>query len=368
MTGAQASAIEPRSRKLGDAISHVAPAENAHPEHLSRCQFRLKCRVKISSFWLNQPIHIIRLHLVIYHDFDWFSSAHWPKIKQINNKAMNQLTPEERHIIEDKGTEAPFSGEYNDHFENGLYQCKRCNAYLFRSEDKFKSGCGWPSFDDAIPGAVREQADADGRRTEIVCNNCGAHLGHVFRGERQTEKDTRHCVNSLSMKFVPSDQIQIGTAIFAAGCFWGVEYYFQKAPGVLKTTVGYTGGSTPNPTYEQVCQGQTGHYEAIKVYYDPNVTDFEALTRLFFNTHDPTQENGQGPDIGMQYQSAIFYEIEDEKKTAEKLIEELQKKGLTVATRVLPSADFWPAEDCHQDYYQKNGKEPYCHVFKDKFA
>ncbi len=115
----------------------------------------------------------------------------------------NKLTSSEEDIIEDKGTEAPFTGEYDDFFEDGTYICRRCNARLFSAEAKFDAGCGWPSFDENFPDALNRVPDADGERTEIQCSNCGAHLGHVFEGEHMTEKDTRHCVNSLSIRFIP---------------------------------------------------------------------------------------------------------------------------------------------------------------------
>jgi peptide-methionine (R)-S-oxide reductase len=118
--------------------------------------------------------------------------------------AYNELNAEEKRIIERKGTEAPFTGEYDRTFEAGTYICRRCNAELYRSTDKFDAGCGWPAFDDAIPGAVKRLPDPDGYRVEIECANCGGHLGHVFEGERLTEKNTRHCVNSLSMRFIPA--------------------------------------------------------------------------------------------------------------------------------------------------------------------
>ena len=116
----------------------------------------------------------------------------------------NELTAEEKHVIESKGTERPFSGEYDDFYEEGTYVCRRCNAKLYRSDNKFDAHCGWPAFDQEIPGAVTHLPDPDGRRTEIECASCGGHLGHVFTGERMTATDTRHCVNSLSMKFVPA--------------------------------------------------------------------------------------------------------------------------------------------------------------------
>ncbi len=279
-----------------------------------------------------------------------------------------KLTPEEERVIVHKGTEAPFTGQYNSFHEKGTYVCKRCGAPLYRSGDKFDSECGWPSFDEAIPGAVKRVPDADGERTEALCANCGAHLGHVFAGEKLTPKDTRYCVNSVSMSFIP-EAVSSGTqqAIFAGGCFWGMEYQFQKVPGVLSTKVGYTGGTKPNPTYEEVCSGRTGHAEALEVTFDPKVTSYEALARRFFEIHDPTEMDRQGPDVGKQYRSVVFYRDEDQKKTAEKLIDILKKKGYAVVTQVVPAGEFYPAEDYHQKYYEKGGGEPYCHLYTKRF-
>lgn len=282
------------------------------------------------------------------------------------------LTHEETRVIVHKGTERPFTGVYYNHFETGTYVCKRCKTPLYKSESKFQSGCGWPSFDDEIEGAVKRVPDADGVRTEILCNTCGAHLGHVFTGEGLTPKNTRHCVNSISMDFIPAvanqqEQQSKERAIFAGGCFWGVEYFFRETPGVLQTRVGYTGGKTQNPTYQEVCSGTTGHAEALEVTFDPAKTSFEVLARLFFETHDPTQVNRQGPDIGDQYRSAVFYSSEEQKAVALRLIEELRQKGYDVATQVVKADTFWPAEDYHQDYYAKKNGRPYCHVYQKRF-
>jgi peptide methionine sulfoxide reductase msrA/msrB len=283
----------------------------------------------------------------------------------------NKLTSEEEQVIVHKGTEIPFSGKYDNFHGIGTYTCKRCNARLFRSEDKFDSGCGWPSFDSEIPGAVKRISDADGVRTEIQCANCGAHLGHVFLNEGLTPKNTRHCVNSISMNFIPDEQntntVKTDTAIFAGGCFWGVEYYFQKSKGVLSTNVGYIGGHKDNPTYEEVCSGKTGHLEATQIIFDPTQTTYENLAKLFFEIHDPTQANGQGPDIGEQYLSSVFYLNDEQKQTAEKLINILKNKGYKVATQLIKATTFWKAEDYHQKYYEKKESLPYCHIYTKRF-
>lgn len=286
-----------------------------------------------------------------------------------NKMKLNKLTPEESKIIIHKGTEAPYSGEYWNHKANGLYLCKHCDAPLYKSDSKFDSHCGWPSFDDEIPNAIKKSPDADGKRTEILCNNCGGHLGHIFYGERFTSKNTRHCVNSLSIKFVPAEEIKKGyeTAYFAGGCFWGVEHLFLNQKGIINTSVGYIGGSKDNPTYEEVCTGKTGHAEALEVIFDPKLTNFETLAKLFFEIHDFTQVNRQGPDIGTQYRTEIFYTNDKQKISSEKLIDQLSKKGYKVATKLTKATKYWKAENYHQKYYANKGSKPYCHIYKKIF-
>jgi peptide methionine sulfoxide reductase msrA/msrB len=285
------------------------------------------------------------------------------------NLKFNDLTKAESHIINDKGTETPFTGKYTKYHEKGTYVCKKCGAALYHSSDKFDSDCGWPSFDDEIKGAIIRIPDPDGIRTEIECANCGAHLGHVFAGEHLTSKDVRHCVNSMSLEFVPAqlDAGRYGTAIFAGGCFWGVDYYLKKAPGVVSVTSGYTGGTVKNPTYQEVCTGNTGHAEAVKVVYDPQKTTYDKLLRLFLEIHDPTQVGGQGPDIGDQYRSEIFYLNDEQKNIAQTDFNILRTKGYKIATALTKASEFYPAEAYHQDYYFKNGKTPYCHKYTQRF-
>ncbi len=281
----------------------------------------------------------------------------------------NELTRQESAVINEKGTEIPFTGKFTDFKEKGTYICKKCGSALYYSSFKFDSECGWPSFDDEISGAVNRFPDPDGLRTEITCAECGAHLGHVFKGERLTTKNIRHCVNSISLDFVQAqlEPGRYGTALFAGGCFWGVEYFLQKAPGVVSVTSGYTGGHVKNPSYKEVCTGNTGHAEAVKVIYDPDKTSYTTLLRLFLEIHDPTQIGGQGPDIGDQYRSEIFYLNDEQKKIATENLNLLRNKGLKIATALTKASEFFSAENYHQDYYFSNGKLPYCHAYTRRF-
>lgn len=274
------------------------------------------------------------------------------------------LTQEEKRVIIDKGTERPFTGKYYNHKEAGTYHCKQCNAPLYRSSDKFDSGCGWPSFDDEIPGAVTRVRDADGVRIEIVCTNCNGHLGHIFAGERFTQKNIRHCVNSVSLEFVPEKRER---AIFAGGCFWGVEHLLQQKRGVISVVSGYTGGTTASPDYKEVSSGRSGHAEAVEVIYDASQITFRDIAKLFFEIHDPTQKDRQGPDIGTQYRSEIFYLNDSQKEVATELINILKSKGYNVQTKVTKATKFHKAEEYHQDYYVKKGSQPYCHVYTKRF-
>ncbi len=321
--------------------------------------------------------YLLLFNILILTFLTYCSYSQEGKMNLGKNMAFNKLTEEEKRVILYKGTELPFTGKYLNHKEDGIYTCKQCGEALYRSSDKFDSHCGWPSFDNEIKEAIKRVPDADGRRTEIVCNNCGAHLGHIFEGEGYTEKNIRHCVNSISINFVSQAELvdkkdnendkNYKRAIFASGCFWGTEYYLQKQKGVISTTVGYCGGSKENPSYADVCTGKTGHAESVEVDYDENIVSYETLARLFFETHDPTQVNGQGPDIGNQYRSAIFYIDDEQKAVAEKLIKILESKGMKIATEVTKAGHFWKAEDYHQDYYDHKGTHPYCHFHRKLF-
>jgi peptide methionine sulfoxide reductase msrA/msrB len=264
-------------------------------------------------------------------------------------------------VILHKSTELPFTGKYWNHFKEGTYNCRQCGAPLYKSKSKFHSLCGWPSFDQEIPCAVKRLTDADGTRTEILCAKCGAHLGHVFEGEHLTEKNTRHCVNSVSLEFIPKSKGKTDSIVFGGGCFWCTEAVFSKLKGVVKATPGYAGGKTASPSYEDVCSGATGHAEVVQIEFDPKKISLEKILEVFFKTHDPTTKGRQGSDTGSQYCSIILYSSAAQKKAAENAIKKVQPDyEKPIVTEIVKLDAFYQAEQYHQDYFNKNPLNPYC--------
>ena len=298
------------------------------------------------------------------------------KVKKTDAEWKDVLGPEQYRVMRQCGTEPPFSGKYNEHFAQGTYVCAACRTPLFRGDTKYESGSGWPSFTAPSGDAAleyREDLSFGMRRTEVRCASCGAHLGHVFNDGPAPAFD-HYCINSAALDFVPEAAApgpaagsrgerealpKRSTAVFAAGCFWGVEYKFRKVKGVTDVESGYTGGTTRNPTYAQVCTDRTGHAEAVRVTFDPAVVSYEDLVRFFFTIHDPTQVDSQGLDVGSQYRSAIFYHDEGQRETARKVMAEIEASGryeTPLATRLVPETAFTRAEEYHQRYYEKNDK------------
>jgi len=285
------------------------------------------------------------------------------------DKLAEDLTDEERRILLNHGTEPAFCGTLLDNKKDGTYVCRLCGLPLFASDTKFTSGTGWPSFYQGVdPDHIREITDNSFgmTRTEIRCQRCDGHLGHVF-DDGPPPTGQRYCLNSASLTFFEKGEtlpersrpVETETAYFAGGCFWGVEDRFQQVPGVIDAVSGYQGGKVENPTYKQVCYTDTGHAESVRVVFDPEAVSYRDLLERFFEFHNPTQLNRQGPDVGTQYRSAIFPASAEQKKQAEAFVAEQNKDGKwagRVVTTVEPTAPFYEAEEYHQDYNAKHGR------------
>ncbi len=288
------------------------------------------------------------------------------------------LTEKQYEILRESGTEYAFSGDLLDLKQHGVYTCAGCRLPLFTSDSKFKSGTGWPSFYEAIGvGNVTQRVDTSlgMRRIEINCGRCDGHLGHVFDdGPKPTGK--RYCVNSAALGFTPQDKLavladpaadgvmmsEMKEAVFAGGCFWCVEAVFEELEGVQDAVSGYSGGKQETANYKDVCSGQTGHAEAVKIIYDPSKISYTDLLRVHFATHDPTQLNRQGNDIGPQYRSAIFYADDQEKAIAEAFIADLTEQDTfsrEIVTTLEPLGTFYEAERYHQNYVCQNPNQSY---------
>jgi peptide methionine sulfoxide reductase msrA/msrB len=325
----------------------------------------------------------------------------------------SKLDPTQYRVTQENGTEPPFKNAFWNNTRAGIYVDVVSGEPLFSSLDKFDSGCGWPSFTRPLPRAgILEKQDLSlgMSRTEVRSRLADSHLGHVF-DDGPAPTGSRYCINSASLRFVPVERmaaegyedcldpfikagiIQPGealrspnavpgttntaaatgstppgqreTATLAGGCFWGMEDILRKIPGVLKTTVGYTGGSVTNPTYKAVCTGKTGHAEAVEIVFDPAQLSYEKLLGYFFRMHDPTTLNRQHNDTGTQYRSAIFYHNEAQRETAARVKARVDASGKwprPVVTEITKAPAFYPAEEYHQDYLEKNPGGYTCHV------
>jgi peptide methionine sulfoxide reductase msrA/msrB len=299
-----------------------------------------------------------------YIDVLKFANHGNPEPDQVVNKTESewkaQLPPDIYQVTRLKGTERAYSSEMCSSFEPGLYACVCCGTLLFDGREKFESGTGWPSFTQPVKAnAVAYERDTSYgmRRIEALCNTCKSHLGHVFP-DGPAPSGLRYCMNALSLEKIKAN---FEKAVFGGGCFWCTEAIFDELKGVEAVESGYSGGAIANPTYREVCSGRTGHAEVVQVTFNPAEISYEDLLRIHLSTHNPTTLNRQGADVGTQYRSIILVSDEQQRASAEKIVQEMRAMySEEIVTEIKKLEAFYIAEAEHQEFYVNNPEEGYC--------